>query len=1470
MSKTADLSDILYLKGRATPGGSGDVGAIQRLTAAKVAEIVSVKDFGALGDGSTDDYAAIVAAQTAAAGSELYWPPGRYLISEPLTPTCSWRGAGKNNAGTETDNGTCIAPHGTFTGDYLIDLEGAPRQLTFRQMRWSAAGGTCHILGSQDDVTGGGQSRYEAIYFTDCADGYYPIRADSNTGGGGSITGSVFDTCDFNGNARWLNVRDNQDDVTFINCRFVQDGAATTGRMVNIGFGGSIKFLGCFFGNIQDTSHADKTLFYTSGNPIAFEDCYFESNGSNLETVVYSGSNGNAHVSVRNSLIRFGGTHSSLEAFLRVSVTGATPNGSRSGAEFINFWMRDGFGSLPLVQFDPSASITDGDFRYHILTSGCSAFGSLLDQAAGATDQDSPYVSVVGSFKDKIYAHSWYSSSGADIWQQFNGTISVKDFGATASNSSVTNHPKWDTDAATTKANLGWSGDSRVFEDVDENDTVDGFAFMLAMSHLNAAGGGTLYVPAGHYYIKRPFKVPDNVTIAGDGSTVSIIENVNDQTGSTWLDTHRHKVMAIGGAIHPAGFKSGTTTYDNYALDDVYAGDREVFTSTAADAGNFSVNDQVFIGSYGASHEYTANANDIPTMAFANRVTGLDASTGAISLEYPVPENLPSSAVRIYHVKTAYYSSYQNTTDTESHNMGLDIVIKDLKMISNGTDKAVLGDFGMYRGGIYNVHIVGEEGIINNCLFKTEWDNVFIEADERGWEIKGCSSNSVFNNIRIKQTQSGSEADETIFSLGESSYGLTFNDITIEESLWADAVKPTVNTCTDITFNNLSIHCRRDVSLTNNGVALTIKGKNEIGVSYGRNCKQTYNNLYIHCSRDGASGTNGALNRYLWVPADGDSNGDLDLTINGLHLSGYTTVGVNVKAWLQATTSTSRITNLVTEEETNPGPNAYLHQTNTEKLNNTLSVKDFGAVGDGSTDDSAAIQAAIDYVAGAGGGVVHFPSGTYLISEPLILKSLVTLAGENRATTIIKLDDATNTPAIKTVDYDSIKSDFDDDATTGLTELPYAVGIDKITIDGNRSNQTRTVAVTGAADNGSGLIRITATAHGLLDDWLVTIASVGGTTEANGDWRVTVVDADTIDLQGSTFSNTYTSGGTLTPKPPAVLLGESGGRFTRININNHAGDGLIAAAKRLVGNAAAVTAGTANYERAVDGFRYPVESYFDEIEVHECYGNGIEILGANDTVVGDLIISACEYQGLKLAAASLQMRYCHVYACGDLQGDGEYAADISAAVIDFLEIRDNYSGGVSLSSAECFVKYLYSANNRRNDPSSTTYPVYIGGSQCRVLLLEVLAGSASDGPTHDGEPLVYVQGSRCQLNLYLDGTDGNGGGKALHGIVLVGDDSIITGDIKTIDNDAVRVLSASTNCRINVGVEDVQDGIWIQSAGSNTRCTFKYSSSVGVGLVQGSNLPIITEDDLVAGGLPTSNPGAGILWSNSNVVTVGS
>lgn len=60
----------------------------------------------------------------------------------------------------------------------------------------------------------------------------------------------------------------------------------------------------------------------------------------------------------------------------------------------------------------------------------------------------------------------------------------------------------------------------------------------------------------------------------------------------------------------------------------------------------------------------------------------------------------------------------------------------------------------------------------------------------------------------------------------------------------------------------------------------------------------------------------------------------------------------------------------------------------------TLSVMNYGAKGDGATDDTAAIQSAIDACAAQGRGIVNVPAHSYMFKGHLTLKATVTLQGE--------------------------------------------------------------------------------------------------------------------------------------------------------------------------------------------------------------------------------------------------------------------------------------------------------------------------------------------------------------------------------------------------------------------------------------------------------------------------------------------
>jgi hypothetical protein len=71
-------------------GGTTSLGAINRPINQKLSDVISVKDFGAVGDGTTDDYAAIQNAITYAQSGynrTVYFPDGNYSVSASVTFT---------------------------------------------------------------------------------------------------------------------------------------------------------------------------------------------------------------------------------------------------------------------------------------------------------------------------------------------------------------------------------------------------------------------------------------------------------------------------------------------------------------------------------------------------------------------------------------------------------------------------------------------------------------------------------------------------------------------------------------------------------------------------------------------------------------------------------------------------------------------------------------------------------------------------------------------------------------------------------------------------------------------------------------------------------------------------------------------------------------------------------------------------------------------------------------------------------------------------------------------------------------------------------------------------------------------------------------------------------------------------------------------------------------------------------------
>jgi hypothetical protein len=68
------------------------------------------------------------------------------------------------------------------------------------------------------------------------------------------------------------------------------------------------------------------------------------------------------------------------------------------------------------------------------------------------------------------------------------------------------------------------------------------------------------------------------------------------------------------------------------------------------------------------------------------------------------------------------------------------------------------------------------------------------------------------------------------------------------------------------------------------------------------------------------------------------------------------------------------------------------------KWNGFVSVREFGAVGDGTTDDTAAVRNALIYIGAKTGGTLFFPTGRYKVTQTLTLPSGIVLQGSHGRT----------------------------------------------------------------------------------------------------------------------------------------------------------------------------------------------------------------------------------------------------------------------------------------------------------------------------------------------------------------------------------------------------------------------------------------------------------------------------------------
>ena len=168
----------------------------------------------------------------------------------------------------------------------------------------------------------------------------------------------------------------------------------------------------------------------------------------------------------------------------------------------------------------------------------------------------------------------------------------------------------------------------------------------------------------------------------------------------------------------------------------------------------------------------------------------------------------------------------------------------------------------------------------------------------------------------------------------------------------------------------------------------------------------------------------------------------------------------------------------------------------------TVNVLDYGAVGNGTTNDAAAIIAAVASI--PNGGTVFFPKGTYLVGRAIPIAAGVHYLGESADSTILKAA-ATSFDNILGYGY----------PTTAQQTAQRDIIVENITFDGNKANRTENQ------------LQLAGTGSGVFIDGETVTSSGGGTAVcAAHDVPVTFITLDPATVVGTFGVGNVVTGGT--------------------------------------------------------------------------------------------------------------------------------------------------------------------------------------------------------------------------------------------------------------------------------------------------------------------------------------------------------
>ncbi len=570
----------------------------------------------------------------------------------------------------------------------------------------------------------------------------------------------------------------------------------------------------------------------------------------------------------------------------------------------------------------------------------------------------------------------------------------------------------------------------------------DGGAMTSAMSALSAAGGGTLYIPPGNYMFTGQWNVnvasiiiegvgynsrlnPQNATgntIVVTGSHVTIrnlrvdgstpggiqirsgarnvtIEQVTFQNFGqcVWLwDCTEVNVLncmfdTTGyGVIQQHNFASSWVRIDGCTWRNAGSDAIEANCASAAPSEGWTVTNNLFEGHSGwpteATEDRFCGMTSVKNVVISGNVVRRVAGDSAIHLEDTLGQTIVSNNVFENCVGSHAYIYILDSAE--------DVIIDGNWFIHS--DSAITAEWVMNLGsGNYTNrivftgnHILGNSSRTLSGIYFASHTNLLVDG----------------NYFR--------QLDRALD--GTSSNNLVFSDNIVEDCNYGITVLPpggSGGSVTEVTVTGNRLYCNtRCIEVRRNSNGTGASSNWQVVGNYFNNDAQAYDTVDMYAADNFvAAGKELDLGKTSFVGST------RYVAVGNTVLGGGGTTFALPAAGISIGSPKLSSGSATPEASVTAGPGSLYQRTsgaplwvkasgsgNTGWKNAVLAgdlvynVKDYGAVGNGTTNDTAAIQAAMDAALAAGGGTVYFPAGTYRLTTTLTLKSHIKYQGVSR------------------------------------------------------------------------------------------------------------------------------------------------------------------------------------------------------------------------------------------------------------------------------------------------------------------------------------------------------------------------------------------------------------------------------------------------------------------------------------------